>query len=714
MEVIRVASAREIEIAVERPKPKKEDRKIAELLFLPIMSAARIRRIKELVEQHASTLIFVNTRETAEMLASKLKVLAANVSIHHSSISKEERIAVEEEFKKGRIKALVCTSSLELGIDIGSVDLVIQYSSPRQVSRLLQRIGRSGHKVGKKAKGIIIAGESDDILESLVVAKFALEERLEKIKMHVKPLDVLAHQIAGILLERRLEGKSMTREELKKEIFSIVSSSFVFSGLNYEEFEEVFNFMEEMRLLRGERLREYYYGNLSTIPDEKKYLVRDIISRKAVGVLDESFVASLDYGNLIIFKAMPWRVINLENSEILVEPVTEIAGEIPSWVGEEIPVEYEVAREVGRLRRTKNLASFNCDDYTKRLALSTVKRQEKLALPLPSDALIFAEIARDTCVINACLGKKINEALGRAFSIFIALKTSHSAELKVDPYRIILRSPDMSVKLIEEIFSMSEDDVEALLRTGLKRTSLFKYKFIQIARRFGAISKEISLSTLGLDRLISAYESTPVYKETLREIFTDNLDLEGAKRAIKDIKEKKLGLKISRVQRLSPLSAAGFNAASEFILPERAEKIILTALKNRILKKRIHLFCTYCASWKESFLVSSISSDIACKNCGAKMLAVLNYDADNVTRVFKKHRQGKKLPKEEKELLKKYQLAANLFLSYGSFAAIALSARGVGPETAKRILQNSKTEEELMRNILRSEKNYAKTRKFWD
>jgi len=710
MEIIKVASAREIEIAVERPKPKKEDRAIAGLLFLPIMAAARIRRIKELIEQHASTLVFVNTRESAEMLASKLKVLDVNVSIHHSSLSKEERIGIEEEFKNGRVKALVCTSSLELGIDIGSVDLVIQYSSPRQVSRLLQRIGRSGHKVGKKAKGIIIAGESDDILESLVVAKLALEEKLEKIRMHFKPLDVLAHQIAGIVLEKRIERKSITKEE----IFQIISSSFIFSGLSYEAFDEVFRFMEEMKLLRGQRLREYYYQNLSTIPDEKRYFVRDVVSRRTIGVLDESFAASLDYGNLIIFKAAPWRILNLENSEILVEPVSEIVGEIPSWVGEEIPVEYEVAREVGRLRRTKELAGFRCDDYTKRLALAAVKRQENLGMPVPSDVLVFAEIARDVCVINSCLGKKINEALGRAFSIYISLKTSHSTELKVDAYRIILRSPDMSLKLVEELFSMSENELEALLRTGLKRTSLFKYKFIQAARRFGAISKEVSLSTLGLGRIITAFEDTPIYKETLREIFTDSLDLEGAKKAIGDIKAKNLELIISRTPRLSPISAAGFDAASDFILPERAEKIILKAMKNRILKKRIHLFCTYCASWKESFLVSSIKDATACKNCGARALAILNYNVDEIVKIFKKHRQGKKPSKEEREILKRHQLAANLFLSYSSFAAIALSARGVGPETAKRILQNSKTEEELLRNILKAEKNYARTRKFWD
>ena len=179
IEIIKVSTTKDTEIIVERPKPKRGDKQIAEKILTSLETSSRIRRMAEYIEKHNSTLIFVNTRQMAEILASRFKILDKKIGIHHSSLSQEARITSEEDFKNGKIKGLICTSSLELGIDIGRVDLVIQYTSPRQVTRLLQRIGRSGHKVGEKSKGIIIATDPDDILESMVIAKKALKEELE-------------------------------------------------------------------------------------------------------------------------------------------------------------------------------------------------------------------------------------------------------------------------------------------------------------------------------------------------------------------------------------------------------------------------------------------------------------------------------------------------------------------------------------------------------
>ncbi|MFQ6105662.1 MAG: DEAD/DEAH box helicase, partial [Candidatus Hydrothermarchaeaceae archaeon] len=245
MKVLKVSTSKNMELNVERVKPCKEDKVTAGRVFAGIDASARLRRMAELFRSYRSTLIFVNTREMAEVLASRFRTMGENVGIHHSSLSQEVRIATEEDFKKQKLKALICTSSLELGIDVGSVDLVIQYSSPRQVTRLLQRIGRSGHAVGRKSRGVIVATDPDDILESLVIARRAYDEKPEEVEVEENPYDVLAHQLVGLALDF---GKIS-----KKRAFEIVRRSFVFSKLTFEEFEEVLSFMSRLRLIWVEK-----------------------------------------------------------------------------------------------------------------------------------------------------------------------------------------------------------------------------------------------------------------------------------------------------------------------------------------------------------------------------------------------------------------------------------------------------------------------------
>jgi len=200
IKVVQVAPPKEAEYFVEYPHPTDEDNIVAQKLLTAPEAAARLNRIWELVEAHESALIFVNSRSNAEMIGSRFQQLKRNVGVHHGSLPKEERVRVEDTFKSGRIKAIVCTSTLELGIDIGNVDLTIQYMSPRQVSSLIQRVGRSGHRLDRISKGTIIAVSTDDLLESIATIFNCQEKQIEPVKIHENALDVLAHQIACILL----------------------------------------------------------------------------------------------------------------------------------------------------------------------------------------------------------------------------------------------------------------------------------------------------------------------------------------------------------------------------------------------------------------------------------------------------------------------------------------------------------------------------------
>jgi ATP-dependent Lhr-like helicase len=713
IEIVQVPAVKDMELSVERPVPKKGDKEIAEKVTTTLTSATKLRRMAELVEKHKATLIFVNTRQMAETLASRFRILSINSDIHHSSLSKEAREAVEEDFKTGRLKALICTSSLELGIDIGSVDLVIQYNSPRQVTRLVQRVGRSGHKIRERSKGIIIADSSDDIFESLVIIRRALSDELEPISVFEKPYDVLCHQIVGLALDFG---------ELKRDkCYSILKKTRVFRKLGRNEFEEALKTLRELRLIwltddmiqKGRLSRKYYYENISTIPDEKKYFVRNTVTRENVGVLDEAFVAGLEYGDLIIFKGMPWHVISAEEGEVFLEPVSVVSGEVPRWVGEEIPVEYAVAREAGSLRN-RRFKGYSADNYTKRLALAPVKRQKKQNLTVPDHTHMVVELFSDFIVVHSTFGLKVNQTLGRVFSTLLSARSGHSVNLKVDAYRIVLQARSIGIERVVELFKTDPTFIEPLLSSSLKRTSIYKWKFVHTAKRFGAISKNVDFKGLGLARVIKAWEDSLIHEETLKDIFTSNLDIKNSEKVLEAVKSGKIQLDILRLKQPSPISEVGMEAFSEVVLPQRAERMILRALKNRIQSRRVTLFCAYCGKWHESFYVKNIPEDVKCGVCEAKMLAPLTFDPQRSIKAFKKYKTKKSLSNEEKKDVKKIQHLGGLYLSYGRLLAEALAARGIGPEIAKRVLRDSRTEEELYRNILKSERNYARTKRFWD
>lgn len=199
--VVNVRESKPYDIRIEYPVPTNDDYNLSLKLMCRPSFAARLRRMIELIKSSTSTLIFVNCREFAEFISSRLRLAGLNVFSHHSSLSRRAREFIEAKFKDGEIPAIVCTSSLELGIDIGRIDLVVQYLSSRQVTALIQRVGRSGHFLKNVSRGVILTVSPDDILESMVIANMALNWRLEPLKMHRNALDVLAHQIVGIVLD---------------------------------------------------------------------------------------------------------------------------------------------------------------------------------------------------------------------------------------------------------------------------------------------------------------------------------------------------------------------------------------------------------------------------------------------------------------------------------------------------------------------------------
>ncbi len=707
------------EIIVSYPKPVAKDTEIAAKLMITKDAAARLRKVLELIEKSNSCIVFTNTREFAEILAKRIKEVSdISIGIHHSSLSKEVRIKNEQDFKKGKLKALIATSSLQLGIDIGTVDLVIQYLSPRQVTQLIQRIGRSGHKVTDVSKGIIICSDVEDVLESSAIAKFAIKNKLEKLRIHENALDVLAHQIAGFVLD-------LNQIEVTK-LYEIVRGVWPYRNLSFDDFYAVCKELESLRIVRitegklakGSRIFDYYFSNLSTIPDTKQYKVYNIIDNAYVGNLDEEFVRlHCEEGSSFILNGEAYRVVSVEDNKVLVEP-SFAAEAVPSWEGELIPVPYFVAQEVGKLRKMLISDKANQDILAKeyRMDEEAIKQvsqffKKQKSYATGHDDQIVIEKLEDGYVINCCFGSLVNETLAKFISSFLSAKFG-TVEVRHDAYRIFIRNPKISEQDIIEAFSINPEHLKYYIQLSLENTNLFSWRFLHVAKRFGLIQQESQLTKSMLRRLIEEYRGTPVYKETIREIETEKMDIEQAERVLKQIKSGEIKIIISN--KCSPLTKLAEQVMKfDITIPSEITTQILEVFKKRLLESEITLVCINCLMWERTYLVKEIPTHLRCGNCGSLLLACLKRNG-KAYRIFKKVSKRKKLKEEEMKIWEHIKKSAELFLNYGKKACLVLAAKNVGPVTAVRILnQFYRDENEFYKTLLQKEIENIKARKFW-
>ncbi len=731
--VVEVDVGSALDVSVYAPKVADSDERLSQELVTDPTVASHVRRIDELVTENEATLVFVNTRQTAEALGSRLKELGTNVGIHHGSLAKEARIEVESRFKEGDLDALMCTSSMELGIDVGHVDHVVQYNSPRQVARLLQRIGRAGHREGDLSSGTILTSHPDDVLESLVIAHRARNGDVEPAPIHHGSLDTVANQIAGLVMD--------FGEITAARAYEILTRAYPFAELTEQEFKSVVRelasnnvvWLEEDadRLEKRRGTWQYFYRNLSMIPDEATYDVEDVASGSQVGTLDERFVVNFaSPGEIFIQRGEMWRIteVDEEDEVVTVSPIEDPAGEVPSWTGQEIPVPQVVAQDVGELRGVagsqlevggsvesvaRDLHSrYDGDLDTIATGLETLAEHTDEGHSLVTDDQILVESGDGTVVVNACFGHQTNETLGRLVSALLGQRTGSSVGLETDPYRIELTVPS-GVRGSDVVGVLEETDpehVRSILELSLKNADALKFKLAQVATSFGALKRwRGSASTrFGKDRLLQALEGTPVYEEALRELFHEELAVEDAAAVLADIQSGEIG--IETVAGHTPLGTGGRGSGTELLTPENADASVIKTVRERIQNDRVILFCLHCTEWKRRTQVKRVPGQPECPNCGSTRIAALNpWDEETVTAV----RKSEKNEEERKQTERAYQ-SASLVQSHGKQAVIALAARGVGPHNAARIINKLReNEDDFYRDILSREREYARTRSFW-
>src|SRR5437870_3329926 len=589
VEVIRVRIPKGIRIQVEMPATAQGDSEIAERLRVKPVQAAALRRCYELIKEHQSTLFFVNTRDTAEFLSSRLAAWYQDpkIGVHHGSLSKDVRVQMEDEFKSGGLRALVCTSSLELGIDVGTADFVLQYNSPREVSRLVQRIGRSGHGVGAVSDGVILA------------------------------------------------------------------------------------------------------------------------SRRAIGTLDEWFVAeNAKLGESFIMRGSAWRFVDFKEDHLLVEPVREI-GDVPSWVGEDIPVPFDVAQEVGRIRRERDLSPYPVNEHGTSTFLGYLGSVGDA--PLATDKRITIESAREVLIVNACFGSRVNETLAQLISSLISARFGQSVGVQTDPYRIVLEVPrSVNPQQVVEILRPEDPDaLEPLLRVILKNSAFLRWAFVYVAKKFGALRRDVDWESVSIPRLLKTFENTPLFEEVLDKVFWERMDIPRTVEVLRRIQSGAIEIVVTR---MTPIGRAGLEGGRLLVTPSRADHATLMAVKARLEKETATFLCLNCKmSWRD--VVRDLPAKIRCPKCEVLMVAVIApYEKDKIAKL---DLQGN--DKESRSKAKRLFTNASLVMAHGRKAVLALMARGVGEDTAARILRGyHENELDFLRDVLAAEITYARTKRFWD
>ncbi|MBO3763452.1 MAG: DEAD/DEAH box helicase, partial [Candidatus Brockarchaeota archaeon] len=715
-----------IEIDVVLPRPSKAEIELAKENIEHPEVLARLNVISDFLISNNSTLIFTNTRETAEALANKLTLYKGDIAtaVHHGSLGTAIRATAEKWLKTGEVKGVVTTSSLELGIDVGNVNFVIQYGSPRQAIHLIQRVGRSGHTIQGISKGLVIAIDEEDAIESIVIKKRALEKKLEEVSIIEKPLDVLAHQIIGLLLYKSSWEVS--------ELLRVVRNAFPYITLSSEELDFLVSFLvnrypslliydkEKGVIRRGKSnfyTYKFYYDHISTIPEIKQFKVIDSRSKEVIGTLDEEFVAEKGLpGTKFIMGGRVWIFNEAKEDFISVTPSEDPIGAVPFWVGEEIPVVFQVAREVGLFRRKvleqlKNGLSleevtnyfselFSIKKDVIREAIRPIYESYKGGFPVATDEEVVIENWKGTTIIHACNGNQVNSALSKVISSLI-LEREEAIVSSSDPYRIIINydlDPNFVLDLMRKV---NDKNLIDSLTSGIESIGLFKRRLIHVGRRFGVIEKDVSLTSPELNTLMNLLKGTPVFEEAKNELFTKDYDVKNLKIFLEEIKNGKL--KVSFIEKReipSPFAYIGLHSAerkSEIFPPEKLEKIFRKYSLARLKSSLVSFICLNCFYFFGPIKVSNITFPLNCPNCGSEYVGLIRDEAE--ANLIKYHSDSNKA----KKLIERAKRTALLLYRYKDLAALVLVSN-ISLRDAETILAKFNSKEEILDAIIEVEK----------
>lgn len=561
----------------------------------------------KLIQEHKTTLIFTNTRSATERVVHNLKEkfpkyymefstsddCTKGIGAHHGSLSKSLRHSIESRLREGRLKCVVTSTSLELGIDIGFIDLVICLGSPKSVARTLQRIGRSGHKLNDTTKGRIIVLDRDDLVECAVLLKSAIEKKLDRLHIPANCLDVLAQQVYGIAISEKTSIN---------DLFRLIRSSYCYKELRKEDLMEVidylsgkFNSLEDRHVYakiwhdeqsgmigrRGKLARVLYMTNIGTIPEEASVKVK--VGEQTVGTIDEGFLERLRPGDVFVLGGEVYIFKFSKGMTCQVAASANRPPTVPSWFSEMLPLSFDLANEIGRFRKLMNerlCAKKSKEDILKFIndylyvdensakSIYNYFYEQFSFSTIPSNTRIIVEHYSDTerkyAVFHTLFGRRVNDCLSRAMAYAIARTQHRDVEIGMNDNGFYIQS-QRQIDAIKAFNLLKSRDLRALLSIAIDNSEVMKRRFrhcatrsLMILRNYLGRTKRVGRQHISSQILLNAVRriSTDFFiiKETKREVLEDMMDIEHAVEVISKIENREIMLEQINTQMPSPFA----------------------------------------------------------------------------------------------------------------------------------------------------------------
>lgn len=618
--IVDVAASKKMDLKVLSP--------VKDLIHTPpeVVSNQTYNKIHNQIQNHETTLIFTNTRAGTERVVHNLKDrfpdhYEDNIGAHHSSMSRETRLDVEESLKKGELKVAVTSTSLELGIDIGYIDLVLQLNSPKGISRAVQRIGRSGHRLNDTAKGRLLVMDRDDALECTVMLESAKEDHLDRVKIPENCLDVMAQHIVGMACNRKWDIDHA---------LEIIKKSYNYVDMEEEDYRETLKYLageyaslEDQKVYRkiwmdqednkfgrsGKMTRVIYMTNIGTIPDESSFRVYTRKGDNRVGSLDEEFLDRLTKGDIFVLGGSTYEFNYARGMKVKVTPRPEAKPTVPSWYSEMLPLSYDLGVQMGQFNdkvkrqielnvRDEDIIQWINDNYyldqeTAYSLFSYIKEQKDYIDIVPTNSKILIEKTVDenykqNIVFHTIFGRRVNDALARIFADVLSKKVQGNVGIVVDDHGFVLITSPAKIDVRGIIEEVTELDLEEVLKNAVRKTELMKRRFrhvaaraLMILRNYKGNKKSVGKQQMQSHFLLSACEKIdpefPIIKETYREIMEDAMDLEHAKEVIEGIKEGEIEYIEKETQVASPF-------AHNLVIQGQSDVVMMEDKKKRLQK----------------------------------------------------------------------------------------------------------------------------------
>ncbi|MDO8508354.1 MAG: ATP-dependent helicase [Nanoarchaeota archaeon] len=551
--------------------------------------------LDKLIQENRTTLIFTNTRAATERIIHHLEnqfpgKYADVIGAHHSSMSKEKRFEIEERLRKGELKVVVSSTSLELGIDIGSIDLVVLLRSPKSVSRALQRIGRAGHKLHENPRGRFIVLDRDDMVECGILMKEMIEKKIDSAEIPKNALDVLAQQIFGMAITKVWDVDEMLRvirrsycykDLTRDDFFSVVSylagdyaleHRNVYAKIWYDEKENKIG-------KRGKLARVIYMTNIGTIPNESHISV--VIGSgnnrgETVGKIDEGFLERMKRGDIFVLGGAKYQYLYARGMKAFVAANVSKNPTIPSWFSEMLPLNFDVACDIGRFRKLvkermkdkKECMEFISEHlYCRKDVASEIfdyfKEQSEFS-EIPDEKTIIVEKFKEEkefLLFHSLYGRRVNDALARAYAYAAARLKHRDVEMGISDNGFFIAGESLDAEKITKW--VKSKDLREILKEAIDKTDILKRRFrhcasrsLMILRNYKGREKSVGKQQVHSEFLYSAVRKIssefPILREARREVFEDLMDIYNAEKVLKWIEEEKVKIKIIRVPIVSP------------------------------------------------------------------------------------------------------------------------------------------------------------------